>query len=72
MCAGSFLGAFIAGGQVVVRTSNARFPLKRLHMAVLANELAKPTRPNVPAAERYAAVDLEQRVLRQIIRVIGT
>jgi hypothetical protein len=41
-------------------------------MAVLANEFAKPTRPNVPAAERYAAIDLEQRVLRQIIRVIGT
>jgi hypothetical protein len=67
-----FPGAFIAGGQVVVRTTSARFPLKRLSMAVLANELAKPTRPNVPAAERYAAIDLEQRVIRQIIRVLGT
>jgi hypothetical protein len=67
-----FPGAFVAGGQVVVRTSSERYPLKRLSMAVLANEFAKPTRPNVPAAERYAAIDLEQRVLRQIIRVIGT
>lgn len=67
-----FPGAFIAGGQVVVRTSSERFPLKRLSMAVLANELAKPSRPNVPAAERYAAVDLEQRVMRHVIRAIGT
>jgi hypothetical protein len=67
-----FPGAFIAGGQVVVRTGKGRTPLKRLSMAVLANELAKPTRPNVPAAERYAALDLEKRVLRHVVRVLGT
>lgn len=67
-----FKGAFMAGGQVVVRTTKAREPLKRLSMAVLANELAKPSRPNVPAAERYAAIDLEKRVLRHVLRMLGT
>lgn len=67
-----FKGAFVAGGQVVVRTSKARTPLKRLSMAVLGNELAKPSRPNVPAAERYAAIDLEKRVLRHVLRMLGT
>lgn len=67
-----FKGAFMAGGQVVVRKGKGRFPLKRLSMAVLANELAKPSRPNVPAAERYAALDLQQRVLRHVLRAIGT
>ncbi len=67
-----FKGAFIAGGQVVVRTTKNRFPLKRLSMAVLANELAKPTRPNAPAAERYAVMDLERRVMRHVIREIGS
>jgi hypothetical protein len=66
-----FPGAFIANGQVVVRTTKARTPLKRLSMAVLANELAKPTRPNVPAAQSFAAVDLQQRVMRHVIRAIG-
>lgn len=67
-----FKGAFVAGGQVVVRTSKASTPLKRLNMAVLANELAKPSRPNVPAAERYAAMDLKKRVLRHVLRMLGT
>lgn len=66
-----FPGAFMVSGQVVVRKGKGRFPLKRLSMAVLANELAKPSRPNVPAAERYAAVDLQQRVLRHVLRAIG-
>ena len=68
-----FKGAFMAGGQVVTRIdhSNPRSKLKRLSMAVLANELAKPSRPNVPAAERYAAIDLEKRVLRHVLRMLG-
>ena len=69
-----FKGAFMAGGQVVTRVdhANPRSKLKRLSMAVLANELAKPSRPNVPAAERYAAIDLEKRVLRHVLRMLGT
>ena len=68
-----FKGTFTAGGQVVVRVSKSDpKKLKRLSMAVLANELSKPTRPNVSAAERYVAVDLEKRVLRQVIRALGT
>lgn len=67
-----FPHSFIANGRVVVRTSSERYPLKTLSMAVLANELAKPTRPNVPAAEAYAALDLERRVLRHVIRALGT
>lgn len=66
-----FPGAFIAKGQVVVRTSKNRNSLKILSMAVLANELAKPSRPNVAEAEKYAAFDLEKRVLKQVIRVLG-
>lgn len=66
-----FKGAFIANGQVVVRKSKDKNDLKTLSMAVLANELAKPTRPNVDASERYAAVDLERRVIRQVIRFLG-
>lgn len=66
-----FPHTFIANGQVVVRTTKDRFPLKVLSMAVLANELAKPSRPNVPAAERFAALDLEKRIVRQVIRTLG-
>lgn len=66
-----FPHSFVANGQVVVRTTKQRFPLKVLSMAVLANELAKPTRPNVPAAERFAALDLEKRVVRHVIRSLG-
>lgn len=65
-----FKHSFIANGQVVVRTSKQSYPLKVLSMAVLANELAKPTRPNVPAAERFAAFDLEKRVVRQVLRTL--
>jgi len=66
-----FPGAFVANGQVVVRTTKNRHPLKVLSMAVLANELAKSTRPNVPAAERFVAYDLEKRVLRHVMRALG-
>lgn len=66
-----FKGSFIANGQVVVRTSKARKPLKRLSMAVLANELAKPSRPNVPAAASFAAYDLEKRVTKHILVALG-
>lgn len=67
-----FPGAFIANGQVVVRKGKARRPLKVLSMAVLANELAKPTRPNTAAAEQFAALDLNKRVMRHVIRALGT
>lgn len=68
-----FPGAFIAGGQVVVRKGPERdAPLKILSMAVLRNELAKPTRPNVPAAEQFAQLDLEKRVTRHVLRALGT
>ena len=66
-----FPGAFMANGRVVVRTTKNRTPLKTLSMAVLANELAKPTRPNVPAAEAYAAIDLQKRVLRHVLLALG-
>lgn len=67
-----FKHAFIANGRVVVRMDKTSRRLKTLSMAVLANELAKPSRPNVEAAERYAAIDLERRVLRHVIRALGT
>lgn len=66
-----FKHAFIANGQVVVRQGKSRNKLKVLSMAVLANELAKPTRPNAAAAMRFAAIDLEKRVMRHVIRALG-
>ena len=67
-----FKGSFMVGGRVVIRTSKARFPLRTLYSAVLANELAKSSRPNVAAAEAYLALDLEKRVVRQILRGLST
>lgn len=67
-----FPHAFIANGKVVVRVSKTSRKLKMLSMAVLANELAKPSRPNVAAADRYAAIDLERRVLKHVLRALGT
>lgn len=66
-----FPGAFYHGGPVLVRKGKDRYPLKVLSSAVLANELAKPSRPNVPAAEAYVAVDLLRRVNQQIVRFLG-
>lgn len=67
-----FPGAFIANGQVVVRTTKSRFPLKVLSMAVLANELADGfKRPNARAAYKFAEYDLEKRVLRHVMRALG-
>lgn len=66
-----FKHAFIAKGQVVVRTTKSSYPLKVLSMAVLANELAKPSRPNVPAAQAFTAYDLEKRVIRHVIRAVS-
>lgn len=63
-----FPGSFIAGGKVRVRVGEGRFPLRTLSGPVLANELAKPDRPNVPKAEAYLALDLERRVVRHIMR----
>ena len=65
-----FKHAFIMNGRVVVRTGKGSFPVKTLYAAVLPNELAKPERPNVPAAERFAQLDLEQRVTRHILRFL--
>lgn len=67
-----FPGTFLAKGLVLRRTGDDRYPLKVLSMAVLANELAKPSRPNVPAAEKFAQMDLEKRVTRHIVRSLGT
>lgn len=67
----TFPGAFVRNGQVLIRTSKERYPLKLLSMAVLANELAKPSRPNVPAAGKFAKLDLEKRVVRHVIRALG-
>lgn len=65
-----FPGAFIANGQVVVRRGGKK-SLKVLSMAVLANELAKPTRPNSKAAEQFAAIDMQKRIMRHVVRALG-
>ncbi|WP_395175503.1 hypothetical protein [Roseibium alexandrii] len=69
-----FAGTWVAKGQVYRREdpNDPRSRPVRLYGAVLANELAKPTRPNVPAAEKFARLDLEKRVTRHVIRALGT
>jgi hypothetical protein len=69
-----FPGTWVANGQVYRRENpnDPKSPARRLYGAVLANELAKPTRPNVPAAERFAQLDLEKRVTRHVLRSLGT
>lgn len=66
-----FRHAFVAGGQVVVRRKSGK-GIKVLSMAVPANELAKSSRPNVQAAEAYAAINMERRILRHVVRALGT
>lgn len=66
-----FRKSFMIGSEVYVRTTKKRKPLKKLHMAVLANELAKPSRPNVAQAESFAVLDLEKRVTRHVTLSLG-
>jgi len=69
----TFGGTWVAGGQVYRRqTSDPRSRPVRLFSAVLANELAKPSRPNVSQTERFAQLDLEKRVTRHVLRALGT
>lgn len=68
-----FKRAFIAKGRVLVRSGPERdAPLWQLWGPTLVSELANKNRPNVPGAERYAALDLEKRVTRHILRSLGT
>lgn len=66
-----FRKSFMIGSDVFVRTTKKRTPLKKLHMAVLANELAKPSRPNVPQAQAFAVLDMEKRVTRHVTLSLG-
>jgi hypothetical protein len=68
----TFPGTFVANGEVYVRRTKKRLPLNKLFGPVIPNELAKPSRPNVPAAQAYLAMDLEKRVTRHIIVALGT
>jgi hypothetical protein len=69
-----FPGTWVAKGEVFRRSdpNDPRSTPIKLYGAVLANELAKPSRPNVPAAQQYAQRDLEKRVIRHVIRALGT
>lgn len=65
-----FPGTFMMGGRVVKRVGKERLPVKKLYSAMLANELSKPSRPNVSAAAGFLKLDLERRVLRHVLRVV--
>lgn len=65
-------GTFAHGGRVYVREGRSRKPIVQLAGAVIPNELSKPERPNVPAAEAYVALDLMKRVNRHIMVALGT
>lgn len=67
-----FPGTFVAKGEVLSRQTSARYPLQKLYGPVIPNELSKPSRPNVPAAEAFLALDLEKRITRHIIVALGT
>jgi hypothetical protein len=66
-----FDGTFMARGMVFHRVGASRMPIRKLYGPVLANELAKPDRPNVPRARAFAELDLKKRVYRQILRELG-
>lgn len=59
------------GGRVFTRAGKARGPLVPLSGPVLANELGRKDMPNLPQREAFAARDLEQRVLRNMLHAFG-
>lgn len=59
-------GTFVAKGKVFLRKGDGRFPLKMLSGPVLANELSDLKKSTAPGAQRYAAMDLERRVIRHV------
>jgi hypothetical protein len=63
-------GTFFAQGVVWKRTESGR--LRKIFSTVLANELAKPDWKNSTAAEAFLRLDLERRVVRHVLRVIGS
>ena len=67
-----FLGTFFAKGEVFIRTTKERYPLAKLFGPVIPNELSKPSRPNVPAATKFVAMDLEKRITRMVLVALGT
>lgn len=66
-----YKGSFMAKGQIYVRKSKERYPLKMLSHIVPANELVNEGRSNAAGADRFARLDLEKRVLRHTLRAIG-
>ena len=67
-----FEGTFVAKGEVFKRKGAGRLPLEKLYGPVIPNELSKPSRPNVPAATRFAALDMEKRITRMVLVALGT
>jgi hypothetical protein len=67
-------GAFTVsryGGRIFRRTGKSRFPIQQLWGPVLPNELLRRDMPNLRQREAFAARDLEQRVLRNMLHVFG-
>lgn len=58
------------GGAIFARTSEKRFPLKKLWGPVLPSELARETRPNVGRMRAFAQQDLLPRVMRKVSAAI--
>lgn len=66
-----YKGTFVAKGKVFLRKGDGRFPLKMLSGPVLANELSDLKKSTAPGAQRYAAMDLERRVIRHVQVALG-
>jgi len=71
----TYAGSFIIrkyGGAIYKRVGQKRQPVVRLWGPFLPNELRRPDMPAFPAAVRLADFDLERRVLREIVRAVGS
>lgn len=64
-------GTFFAQGVVWSRRDGSRTKLKKIHSTVLANEVAKPGWQNSEGAKAFLQLDLERRVVRHVMRIIG-
>lgn len=59
------------GGRIYRRLGSARGPIGPVSGPVLPSELLRADMPTRPAAEAFAAIDLERRVTRAVMNALG-
>ncbi|KAB0269052.1 hypothetical protein [Microvirga brassicacearum] len=68
---GSFTIAKYGGAIFARRPGAKKWPVIRLWGPLLPSELRRADMPTLPAAQRLADTDLERRVLRHLVNVLG-